>query len=341
MTIGRMRRPSLTTTIHTIAGTGTKGYTGDGGPAKEAQLSEPFMCEFDSNGNLFIAEATNHCIRRVDAKTGTITTVAGTGHAGYTGDGGPAIQATFNEPYALQIDQNGDIYVVDRLNVAIRKIAFSTGIINTIAGGTDTKIFKEPNDCFLDNKGGLLIADVKSQLVTRVDLLNGSVKDIAGNGAKARSGDGGPALEASIMGARALCLDSQGNLYVCEREGNGIRKVSTDGTISTFAGTGDKGYEGDGQLAIQSTWDGPKAIRCDNNDNLIVVDTENHAVRRVNKDTMIVETIAGGQHGHHGDGGIATAAGLDRPHACSIDALGNLYIADSDNHRIRRVQNDV
>ena len=131
--------------ISTIAGTGTQGYAGDGGPALNATLSEPFMCEFDSKGNMYIVEASNHCIRLIDAKSQIISTIAGTGAAGYSGDGGSASLATFNEPYAVQIDTNGDIYIVDRLNAAIRKIECSTGIITTLAGGTeDSGYLAEP-----------------------------------------------------------------------------------------------------------------------------------------------------------------------------------------------------
>ncbi|PPR18223.1 MAG: hypothetical protein CFH37_00624 [Alphaproteobacteria bacterium MarineAlpha9_Bin7] len=327
----------MTGLITTVAGTGERGYTGDGGPATDAQLSEPFMCEFGPSGNLFLVEAANHCLRCLNPNTGTLLTIAGNGEPGYEGDGGPADRASFNEPYALQIDQNGDIYIVDRLNAAVRKIAASTGIITTLAGGQTGKIFKEPNDCFLDRRGGLLVADVQDQRVTRIDLATGAVTPVAGDGRRARAGDGGPALKASIMGARAVCLDNRSNLYICEREGHGVRRVDTDGIMSTVAGTGEQGYDGDGGPAVASTWDGPKAIRCDADNNLLVVDTENHAVRRIDGRTGIVTTVAGGRRGPRGDDGPALAAELDRPHACCIDAHGNLYIADSDNHRVRVV----
>jgi len=120
--------------IQTVAGTGEKGYTGDGSLATQARLSEPFMCAFDTHAHLYVAEATNHCIRRIDRATGVITTVAGTGVLGYSGDGGPATRATLNQPYSLQIDSNGDIYIVDRLNAVIRKVEVATGIITTVAG---------------------------------------------------------------------------------------------------------------------------------------------------------------------------------------------------------------
>ena len=334
--------------ITTMVGTGEKGYRGDGGPAAGAHLSEPFMCAFDTDGNLYIAEATNHCIRRVDVDSGVITTIAGTGDQGYSGDGGPATGATFNQPYSLQVDSNGGVYVVDRLNYVIRKVDAATGIVTTVAGtgeagyggdggpGTMAQ-FREPNDCFLDGSGGLFIADIQDQRIRRLDLASGIITTFAGNGEKERSGDGLPATEASILGARAVCMDSAGNTYIAEREGNGIRMVDTQGIMHTLAGTGEFGYDGDGGPALQATWGAPKAIRCDHEGNLLVVDTENHAIRRIDAATSLVTTIAGGRRGGEGDGGSATLAGLDRPHGLDLDAMGNLFIADSNNHRIRVV----
>ena len=334
--------------ITTFAGTGEGGYAGDGGPAADSLMREPFMCAFDSEGNMFVAESRNYCIRRIDARTGVITTVAGTGESGYSGDGGPASQAQLSEPYSLRIDDNDDIYVVDRLNYAVRRIEAATGIITTVAGtgeagysgdggpGTEA-MMREPNDCFLDGKGGLLIADIQDQRVRRLDLTTGIITTFAGNGEKVRGGDGGPAAQASILGPRAVCMDSKGNTYIAEREGNGVRKVDANGVMSTFAGTGERGYEGDGGQAIDATWGAPKAIRCDSQDNVIVVDTENHAIRRVDPVTGIVTTIAGGRLGGEGDGGPATDAGLDRPHGCDLDRDDNLFIADSNNHRVRVV----
>jgi hypothetical protein len=239
--------------IQTVVGTGEAGYSGNGGPARQATLREPFMCDFDTAGNLYAAEARNHCVRRIDRDTGVITTVAGTGTAGYSGDGGPATEAMLNEPYSLRIDRNGDIYIVDRLNAAVRKVEAATGVITTVAGtgepgysgdggpGNQAQL-REPNDCFLDGKGGLLIADIQDQRVRRLDLNTGIITTFAGNGEKVRAGDRRPAVEAGILGARAVCMDGQGNTYICEREGNGVRKVDTRGIMSTFAGTGERGY---------------------------------------------------------------------------------------------------
>jgi sugar lactone lactonase YvrE len=334
--------------IQTVVGTGEEGYAGDGGLADQALIGEAYGCAFDAEDNLYISDGRNHTVRRIDRSNWVITTVAGTGEQGYSGDGGPAARATLNNLYSLTVDTNGDIYIVDRLNAAIRKVDAATGIITTVAGtgvpgysgdGGPGHLaqLREPNDCFLDGRGGLLIADIQDQRIRRLDLKTGIITTFAGNGERRRAGDGGPATEASIMGARAVCMDSKGNTYICEREGNGVRKVDTSGTMSTFAGTGERGYTGDGGPALAATWGAPKAIRCDHHDNVIVVDTENNAVRRIDASTGIVTTIAGGRHGGDGDGGNATDAGLARPHGCGIDRQGNLYIADGINHRVRVV----
>ena len=332
--------------ITTFAGTGEPGYSGDNGPAGSATLREPFMCDFDSKGNLYVCEARNHTVRKIDITTKTITTVAGTGESGYSGDGGPATSATMNEPYSLQIDTNGDIYIVDRLNAAVRKVDSVTGTITTVAGTGEPGYsgdggpgehaqMREPNDCFLTNSRGLLIADIQDQRIRHLDLSSGIITTFAGNGEKVRGGDGLSAVEASIFGARAVCMDSTGNTYICEREGNGVRKVDTSGIMSTIAGTGERGYTGDNGLAIEAQWGSPKAIRCNDNDEIIVVDTENHALRKIDPASNIVTTVAGGHLGSDGDGGPATSAGLERPHGCGIDKSGLIYIADSNNHRVR------
>lgn len=342
--------------METFAGTGKKGYAGDGGPARDALLNQPFHVDVDSRGQLYIAEADNHCIRRVEVKSGKIVTVAGTGKKGYSGDGGPATQATFNEPYAVVVDGDGNLYIVDRLNAAIRRVDAGSGIVTTVAGtgkkgfsgdggpGKDAQLV-EPNDCCLDGKGGLLIADVGDWRIRRLDLKSGIITTFAGTGRpkakgkidRIKIGDGGPAKDAVIVGARAVCADKAGNVYVCEREGNAVRKITPAGIITTIAGTGLPGDSGDGGEAKLALFRGPKAIRVDAFGNIYVVDTENHSVRRIDAKTNFVTTVAGGRKGTGGDGGPATQAGMDRPHGCIVDADGRLFIADSDNHRVRLV----
>ena len=343
--------------IDTVAGSGAKGYTGDGGPGIKAALNQPFHCDVGKDGSLYIAEADNHCIRKLNLKTRVITTVAGTGKKGYSGDGGPAIKATFNEPYAVLVDSSDNLFVVDRLNAVVRRIDGSTGIITTVAGN-GTKGFsgdgalatkaqlREPNDCCFDGKGGLLIADVGDWRVRRLDFDSGKITTFAGIGRpnpkgkpdRKEIGDGGPANKAILVGARAVAADRKGNIYICEREGSSIRKIDSAGVITTLAGTGAWGGKGDGGDALKAEFKGPKGIRLDRAGNLFIVDTENHSIRRIDAKTNIVTTIAGGRKGPGGDGGPATDAGMARPHGCVVDADGYLYVADSENHRVRRIK---
>ena len=182
--------------IRTVVGTGEKGYAGAGGPAIECLIGEAYGCAFDINGNLYICDGRNHTVRRIDKVTQVITTEAGTGEAGYSGDGGPATQATVNDLYSLTVDTDDDIYIVDRYNAAIRKVDSATGIISTVAGtgepgysrdggpGTLAQI-REPNDCFLDDNGGLLIADIPDPRIRRLALDTRIMTTFAGDGEKA------------------------------------------------------------------------------------------------------------------------------------------------------------
>ena len=338
------------TTISSIVGNGEQGYSGDGGLATLATMDNPFHVEFDPTYRwLYIADCFNYAIRRLDMQSGEVTTFAGTGEAGHTGDGGPATEAKIDEIYAIQVDANGDVYILQRFNPSIRKIDVATGIISTVAGdatvgfsgdgGPATQAqMREPNDCILDGKGGLLIADVQDQRIRRLDIASGIMSTFAGTGEKEHTGDGGKASEAGIFGARAICVDGSGNTYVCEREGNTLRRIDADGIITTVAGTGAQGYSGDGGPAIECEFNGPKAIRCDAAGNVLIVDTENHAIRKYHADSGIISTVAGGHEGPDGDGGAAVGAGLARPHGVVVDGDGAMYIADSENHRIRVVR---
>ncbi|MBI2805906.1 MAG: hypothetical protein HYX68_13075 [Planctomycetes bacterium] len=347
------------TIINTIVGTGKAGFTAAGSLATKAQLNEPFHCELDHKDNLYIAEAGNHCIRKVNLKTGWSTIVAGSGRKGYTGDGGKATDATFNEPYAVVVDRDDNLYIVDRLNAVIRKVDAKTGIITTVAGtgqkgfsgdgGQATKaMMREPNDCILDGKGGLLIADVADWRIRRLDLKTGVITTFAGTG-KAKialktridrkvCGDRGPADRAIIVGARAVCVDGKGNTYICEREGSAVRRVDAKGIITTIAGTGEWGFRAFQGKAKRAVFAGPKGIRCDEAGNVYVVDCENHCIRRIDPKSGREKVVAGGRKGAGGDNGPALNAGLNRPHGCIIDRDGTIYIADTNNHRIRAVK---
>lgn len=339
--------PAMTT----AAGTGQAGYSGDRRPALEARLNMPFDVVVDSRGNLYVSDTNNHCIRRVDATTGTIITVAGRGRKGFSGDGGPAVEAELNEPYGLALDGRGNLYFADRLNRRVRMVEAQTGEIRTVAGngsrtysgdgGPATNAgLVEPNGVALDRDGRrLFIADVAGHRVRVVDLAGGQIGTFAGNGQARHAGDGGPADRAAVHGARAVAVGPDGTVYILEREGNCLRAVNPrTGAITTHAGSGAKGYSGDGGPALTATFNGPKELDVDTLGNIFVVDTENHCIRRIDSKAGLVTTVAGdGQRGGEGDGGPARAARLDRPHGVAVGPEGVLYIGDTGNHRVRKV----
>ncbi len=334
--------------ISTAVGTGAQGHAGDGGPAARALLNNPFDIAFAADGDMIFSDTFNHCIRRVNAATGILSNVAGTGERGFAGDGGPATAALLNEPYGVVVDRTGQIFFADRLNRRVRQID-TAGRISTLAGDGSGKYsgdggpaavagLAEPNGLALDaEQTRLFIADVADHRVRVVDLASGKIATFAGTGEGKHDGDGGPATSAGIFGARAVALAPDGSLYVMERQGSSIRQIR-DGVIQTVAGTGERGYAGDGGNARVAVFAAPKEMTLDAAGNIYVVDTENHAIRRIDAATWIVETIAGnGTAGPGGDGGPATQAGLARPHGAAVGPDGAIYIGDSENHRVRRL----
>jgi len=341
-------------TITTVAGTGEKGFAGDGGPAAKAKLDQPFDVAFDRAGNLYFSDTFNHRIRRVDATTGVITTVAGNGKKGFGGDGGKATDAMLNEPYGVELDADGNLYIVDRLNFCVRRVDAKSGAIATVAGTGGKSGFAgdggpaaaallvEPNGICLDCKGKLLVADVAGHRVRVVDLKAGTISTLLGNGKGSTAGDGGPLKNATTFGPRAVAMHPDGSLILVERNGHCLRRIDlAKGTIERLAGTGKKGYAGDGGKALDATFDGPKEIDIDRDGNVFVVDTENEAIRRIDAKTGVVTTVAGKGRTKTpglGDGGPATAATLGRPHGVAVGPDGAIYIGDTNSHRIRSVK---
>lgn len=332
--------------ISTVAGTGVQGCAGDGGKATAALLNNPFDLAFDPAGNLIFSDTYNHRICRIDARTQLISTVAGSGESGFAGDGGPATAAQLNQPYGVVVDGSGRIFFADRLNKRVRMVT-PDGTIATLAGDGSGKYsgdggpaasagLAEPNGLALRD-GKLFITDVADHRVRVVDLASGTIATFAGTGEARDFGDGGPASQAGLFGARAVAFAPDGSLYVMERQGSCIRKI-TGGNIATVAGTGERGYSGDGGDARKAVFDAPKELAVAPNGDIFVVDTENHAIRLIDATTWIVRTIAGnGKAGPGVDGSAATQSCLSRPHGAVVAADGSVYIGDSENHRVRKL----
>jgi sugar lactone lactonase YvrE len=265
---------------------------------------------------LCFSDTYNHCIRRIDARSGIISTIAGVGQAGFAGDDGSATQAQMNQPYGIVIDRAGTIYVADRLNKRVRRIDGSSGIISTMA------VLEEPNGLALDrNHRRLFIADVADHRVQVIDLSSGAISVFAGTGEARHDGDGGSATSAGVFGARAVALAPDDSLYILERQGSSLRRVR-DGVIETIAGTGARGYAGDDHDARYAVFDAPKEMAIDPAGNVFIVDTENHVIRLIDSGTWIVTTIC---------------TGLARPHGAVVGADGAVYIGDSEHHQVRKL----
>jgi sugar lactone lactonase YvrE len=273
-------------TITTVAGTGVVGFSGDGGPATKARFNLPLAVTVDREGNLYIADAENHRIRKVD-KGGTITTIAGTGEEGYSGDGGPATSAKLTYPVGLAFDDRGNLYVADELSV--RMIDLS-GTITTVAGtgrgghfsgdgGPATEAKLTASDVALDSKGNLFIADGDNHRVRKVDKA-GIIHTVAGSGEKGHSGDGGPATEAELNEPSSIDFDGEGNLFILCHRISEIRKVDRNGTITTVAGTGESGFNREKGPATEVMLNEPVGLFVDDDPGVLYIsDTFNARIR--------------------------------------------------------------
>src|SRR5712691_10678699 len=272
--------------ITTAVGTGDKGFAGDGGPANAALLNGPFDVAFDAAGNLYFSDTFNNRIRCVDARSGVISTVAGNGDKGFSGDGGPATAAALNEPYGIAIDRAGNIFVADRLNRRVRRIDVGSGIITTLAGTGEASYGGDDGPAVwagLAEPNGLAFGPGETLLYI--------------------TDDGGKAIDAGTFCARAVKVGADGTVYILERQGSSLRAVDpATGIITTIAGTTARGFGGDGGPAREAVFDAPKEMAIDRDGSLIIVDTENHAIRRIDRTSGIVTPVAGGRKGIGGDG---------------------------------------
>jgi sugar lactone lactonase YvrE len=319
--------------LEAVAGSGLPGFTGDGGIAARARLSSPEGIAFDRAGNLFIADRANHCVRRVDARTGVIMTLVGDGFPGASGDGGEASSAQLNDPTAVAVDSDGNLFVSDTGNARVRRVDRKTGLISTVTGleGVACGAVAATGD------GGLVVTDSVRWTVLRRSR-GGAVRKIAGNGSLGYAGDGAAATAAYLFSPSGLARDTGGSLYVAEPRANRVRRIEgTSGVISTFAGNGRRGFAGDGGRATLAAFDGPEGIACDRDDRLVIADTGNHRVRRVARDGTIT-TIAGtGRDGLAEDGKAALEAHLGRPSAVAYDGEGSLFVLQGRYGLIHRI----
>ena len=346
----RIRRVDTTTgIITTVAGTDERGFFGDNGPATAAQLNRPAGIAVNASGNLFIGDEFNDRIRRVDAATGVITTVAGTDEGGFSGDDAPATEAQLNRPVGVVVDASGNLFIADRENNRIRRVDAITGVITTEAGTDEVgfsgddgpatgALLNRPTGIALDTSGDLFIADFDNDRIRRVDATTSIINTVAGTGEKGFIGDDGPATAAQLEFPRGIALDALGNLFIADTVNHLIRRVdATTGVIATVAGIGERGFFGDNGPATAAQIEFPRQVAFDSGGNLFIADRVYNRIRRVDATTGIITTVAGTDEGFAGDGGLATAAQLSRPEGIELDASDNVFLVDSDNNRIRRV----
>ncbi|MGZ4088229.1 MAG: NHL domain-containing protein, partial [Bacteroidia bacterium] len=336
--------------ISTVAGNGTYGYSGDGGAATFAKLGSPRSVFVDAPGNIFISDANNDVIRKVTASSGIISTIAGTGATGYTGDGGPATAAKLCSPVGISADASGNVFFTENCSNAIRKITASTGKISTICGnGTlgfagdfgqaTAALLNVPAGICTDAAGNIFIGDNGNNRVRMITASSGVITTFAGATQGGYSGDGTSASLSELNDPQAVAIDTAGNIYIAEWKNNCIRKITkSTGFISTVAGNGTGGFSGDGGPATLAQLYSPTGVAVDKAGNIYISDDNNYRIRKVTKATGIISTIAGtGSGGMGGDGGPAVSAQVKDPYGMCLDTAGNLYFADNGNHAVRKI----
>lgn len=335
--------------MSTAVGNGGWIYQGDGMQASNATLYLPQGLVVDAAGNLYITDTQSNRVRRVDAQTQQISTIAGNGTTGYVGDNGPATGASLNNPTGLALDGRGNLYIADSFVNAVRVVDLTTNIIRTVAGngtpgysgdggqGTSAKL-SGPNGLAIDAVAGVLyIADTGNNVVRKLDLTTGVISTFAGTGVAGYSGDGAAAISAQMNGPWGVAVDANGRVCIAEQNNHTVRCV-TGGNIQRVAGNGQAGYAGDGGAAASAVLNYPSGLLFDVAGNLLIADSSNNRVRRINALTGLIETIAGtGGQSTAGDGGAATQAQVYGPYSMALDGFGDVFIADMFHNRIRKI----
>jgi streptogramin lyase len=334
--------------METVAGTGAPEDNGDAGPARRINIGDPFGVEIGPDGALYVTEVRNHRVRRLDLMTGEVTTVAGCGRRDYSGDGGPAVDAELNEPYEVRFDRQGNMYFVEMQNHIVRRVDRKTGTTTTIAGtgrkgfagdaGPATEaMLNQPHSIALDENDGLYIADIGNHRIRRIDLKTGLIESIAGNSDKRLPRDGQIARDNPILGPRALFVDGD-NLWIALREGHSIWRMDIKrGTLHHIAGTGDAGYSGDGGPAKAAKFNGPKGIAADADGTLFVADTENNAIRRIDLRSGTISTVALRPSNDADERRAPANPILNRPHGICVGPGGAIFVGDTLNHQVHRI----
>jgi len=339
--------------VRTIAGTGVAGYEmeGSGGlVATRTPVNNPYGIVVGPDGALYFCEVDTGRTRRVDLGTGRLTTISGNGEAAYAGDGGPALAASFFEPHEIRFDRNGHLFVVERDAHVVRRVDAQTGLVSTVAGTGEAGFsgdggpaveaqLRQPISIAFVANGDLLICDIGNQRVRSVDVRTGTMSTLSGTGEREPTPDTAPLKGTPLNGPRSLATDDGGNAYLLLREGNAVFRLDPRaGRLRRIAGTGDTGFTGDGGPGGVATFNGPKGIAYSTSDDSVyIVDTENHAIRRLSLASGVLDTVLG--TGERGDGpdGDPVRCRLNRPHGvCAHE--GVLYVTDSENHRVRALE---
>lgn len=338
----------------TVAGDGAWLYVQDGVPGPAAAIFLPMGEVVDAAGNLYLSDSSNNRIRRVDASTGLISTVAGIGAAGFLGDGGPAVNAEVSNPAALALDGAGNLYIADSSNSAIRVINAVTGIITTVAGtggqpgysgdgglATSAKL-GQPYGLAFDALGNMYIADTNNNAIRKVNAATGVITTISGQAVPGFAGDNGPASAGQFNEPWGLAMGGDGSLYIADLNNNRIRKIDASGTLTTAVGNGSLAFNGDGGAPQSASLNNPAAVAVDVSGNIYVADSGNNRIRKVTVSTNTINTIAGsGSTAFAGDNNNSDQMTLYGPYSLFIDELGDLYVGDMFHNRVRVISSNV